>query len=211
MNRIGANPITPNAGFNPAINQANPMLAGAQQRQGDIGDFLGNKQTPDAQMLMKMLQMLIQLLTMLMQQKGGDAGKEAGAAKAGAAKAGGAKAGGGAEKAGGAPKAAAAQGNGKVDGPGGFLWKPASESDGKLVTLLPEKLRGKVAGVEVQSADGRSLAKGRFSGDQKNGGRPHYRFDRGGAAFGNNVKVVATLEDGQKVSWPIANGAARND
>ncbi len=202
MNRIGTAPVNPNTAFNPGV-APHPNVAGAPQPHGDKRKIQNYKQTPHPPMMQQLLRMIMQLIQMLMQQKGGDTGAAKGAGKAGGA----AKARGPAAKGG----AAAAKGGGKVDGPNGFLWKPQSESDGKLVTLLPENLRGKVQGVEIQSADGRVLDRGKFSGDQKNGGRPHFRFGKSGAAYGNNVKVVATLNDGKKVAWNVGNGAARND
>lgn len=61
--------------------------------------------------------------------------------------------------------------------PSGFLWKPVSESNRKLVVLLPERKLGfcRVNGIE-----------GRYTG-QANGNRAHYRFDVPGSAFPENV------------------------
>ena len=98
----------------------------------------------------------------------------------------------------------------KLDGGGGFLWKPTSENDGKLVVLLPSSYAGKVKSVEVQDAQGNTLGTGKFSSNA-NGGRDHFRFGKSGASFGNNVYVVATLSSGEKVRYPISNGGARND
>ncbi|CAN0589603.1 unnamed protein product, partial [Laminaria digitata] len=70
---------------------------------------------------------------------------------------------------------------------------------------------GNVDSVRIEDANGTTLANGRFAGDDKNGGRPHFRFDKPGAAFGDNVRAVATTKDGQEVSFNINRGAARND
>jgi len=158
--------------------------------------FLGDKPTADAATLLPLVLQLLQAL----QQLAPPSASAPPAASAAASPSGGA--GGASGKSGGKTE--------KLDGPGGFLWKPVSDSNGKLVVLLPPKLAGQAKSVEVQDASGKTLAKGRYTGDA-NGGRPHFRFDKPGAAFGNDVRVVATLSNGQKVTYPIKNGAARND
>ena len=193
--------------------QTNPFEAGALNRAGSINDFLKSKGTPEAAQLQQIVKMLLQLVKALLDAKGqeGAGGAPAPAANAPAGRAPGHKVaeahkGGGKHGAkGGEAKA------GQLDGPGGFLWKPSSESDGKLVTLLPKELRGKVDSVEVQDANGKTLARGRFAGDDKNGNRPHFRFDRAGKDFGNNVRLVAKMKDGTSKAWKIPNGGGRHD
>lgn len=85
---------------------------------------------------------------------------------------------------------------------GSFLWKPISESDGNLVVLLPSSMSN-VNRITVTGSGGSATA-GR--GAIGNGGRPHYRFNRSGGSFGNNIKVYA----GGK-SWQITNGSARTE
>lgn len=162
--------------------------------------FLGDKPTADAATL---LPLVLQLLQALQQLTPPSASAPSGASAAAA------PSGGAASGASGKPGKSGGKTE-KLDGPGGFLWKPVSDSNGKLVVLLPPKLAGQAKSVEVQDASGKTLAKGRYTGDA-NGGRPHFRFDKPGAAFGSDVRVVATLADGQKVTYPIKNGAARND
>lgn len=93
-------------------------------------------------------------------------------------------------------------------GSGGFLWKPVSEGDGKLVILLPGSLRGKVSGCSISGSFGSE--NGRFAGDTHNGRRPHYRFSRSGGSYGSNITVSARTSDGTK-TWRIGNGASRSD
>ena len=88
----------------------------------------------------------------------------------------------------------------------GFLWKPISEGDGKLVILLPRSLRGEVSGVTLSGSFGN--VQGRFAGDDKNGLRPHYRFPRRGSEYGNNITVTARTALGN-FTWFIPNGALR--
>lgn len=108
-----------------------------------------------------------------------------------------------------------------LDGGGGFLWKPISESNGKLVVLLPTDLpESSVDRVEIHQgdfsngeefSDSTKVEEGTFSGDSHNGGRAHYRFDHPGASYGTDLWLVSFLNDGSAVSYQIADGAERND
>jgi len=91
----------------------------------------------------------------------------------------------------------------------GFLWKPISHNDGKLVVLIPVQYRGKVGSCVVANPDGETIEKGRFAGDIHNGGRSHFRFEKSGAEFGENIYVVADV--GELLHWHIPNGAARTE
>lgn len=103
-----------------------------------------------------------------------------------------------------------------LDGSGGFLWKPVSESDGKLVVLLPTNIpKETIEKVEIHDElpadESNKVAEGRFAGDTHNGGRAHFRFDRPGEAYGNNLHLVVFKNDGSSVHWDIANPGERND
>lgn len=102
-----------------------------------------------------------------------------------------------------------------VDGGGGFLWKPVSDSDGNLVVLLPTDLKGMIDRVEIHSelppTDETKLDEGKFAGDTHNGGRPHFRFSQPGEDYGENVHVVVFKDDGSTVTWEIADGSQRYD
>ncbi|MFT5125188.1 MAG: hypothetical protein ACI9QL_003635 [Candidatus Omnitrophota bacterium] len=93
-------------------------------------------------------------------------------------------------------------------GSGGFLWKPKSESNGKLVVLLPGSLRGKVSGASISGSFGSE--NGSFAGDTHNGRRPHYRFSKSGGSYGSNIRVTARTSSGTK-SWTVPNGGSRNE
>jgi hypothetical protein len=95
------------------------------------------------------------------------------------------------------------------DGPGSFLWKPISESDGNLVVLLPSHFRQRLEKVELNHGGG--VETGRFAGDTMNDNRVHYRFSRRGSSYGSNIRLVATAKTGEKYVWNIPNGGNRYD
>ena len=91
---------------------------------------------------------------------------------------------------------------------GGFLWKPVSESTGGLVILTPASTRGRTQRVAtISGAFGSESAPMRH--EHHNGGRPHFYFDRPGAAYGTNITVQVPLTDGSVYSVVVPNGAAR--
>lgn len=106
-------------------------------------------------------------------------------------------------------------GSQELDGPEGFLWKPVSESDGNLVVLLPTELRGLIDKVEIHSSlppdTSNLLDTGTFAGDTNNGERPHFRFNDPGSSYGENVELVAFMDDGSQLTWSIPNGSERWD
>lgn len=90
-----------------------------------------------------------------------------------------------------------------------FLWKPVSESDGRLVVLTPNKYNGLIDQVYVVTPDGQRV-QGRFAGNQHNGQRGHFRFPQPGQAFPSGSYVLMTLDNGQTVQWGIGNPGSRN-
>jgi hypothetical protein len=92
----------------------------------------------------------------------------------------------------------------------GFLYKPTSESDGKLVVLLPSRLSGLVAGVQLFDPAGKLLDAGRYSG-VGNGGREHFRFSQSGGSYPDGVKVEVSLKTGEKVSYVINDSGSRTE
>lgn len=92
-------------------------------------------------------------------------------------------------------------------GGSGFVWKPRSESNGRLVVLLPSSFAGKVSGASIQRGSER-VESGVFVGNT-NGNRPTFRFSQWGGAYGNDLTVVATLSGGGRATWSIPNGARR--
>ncbi len=93
---------------------------------------------------------------------------------------------------------------------GGFLWKPISEGDGKLVILLPSSYSGlTTTTLTVYTSDGTAKT-GNYKGTS-NGSRETYRFNNPGADYGTNIYVVIDLSDGSRNSWFIEDGANRTE
>ncbi|MEY4668043.1 MAG: hypothetical protein RL518_742 [Pseudomonadota bacterium] len=95
-------------------------------------------------------------------------------------------------------------------GSGGFLYKPQSDNNGKLVVLMPSKLAGMVAGVKIYDPSGNLLESGRYTGNG-NGGRDHYRFKKTGSAYPDGLRVEATLTTGDKVTYRIGETSQRTE
>lgn len=107
-------------------------------------------------------------------------------------------------------KAQKVQGSGAESPPSNtFLWKPSSDKDGKLVVLLPTNMLGKVQGIRILSADGKSVAAtGKYTG-VGNGMRAHFRFDKPGASFPAGSIVEIQLSNGQSQQIKIDKPAER--
>ncbi|MEW6710557.1 MAG: hypothetical protein AB1403_12100 [Candidatus Riflebacteria bacterium] len=87
-----------------------------------------------------------------------------------------------------------------------FLWKPVSESNGKLVVLFPYQVRLE----SVQSISINDKFKpSRVTQDGANGDRIHARFDKPGKDYGNNAVVKVTLKSGKELTWTVPRGKDR--
>jgi hypothetical protein len=102
-----------------------------------------------------------------------------------------------------------------VDGPGGFLWKPESITDGNLGVLFPSSMAGTIDRVEIHSSlpatEETKIEEGAYSGQEPDSGRPLYRFSQPGEEYGQNVQVVAFNYGGDTATWEIDDGAERHD
>jgi hypothetical protein len=90
----------------------------------------------------------------------------------------------------------------------GFLYKPVSDSDGKLAVLLPSRLSGLIAGVQLFDPAGKLLDSGRYGGNG-NGGRDHYRFSKAGGSYPDGVSVEVSLKTGEKLRYVIGDSSQR--
>jgi len=95
-------------------------------------------------------------------------------------------------------------------GSSGFLFKPVSDSDGKLAVLLPPNLAGLVQSVSLVGANGEVIESGRYAGNG-NGGRDHYRFTKPGGQYSDGLSVMATLTNGQLVKYIINETSQRTE
>jgi DNA-directed RNA polymerase subunit K/omega len=96
------------------------------------------------------------------------------------------------------------------DGPGGFLFKPISESDGKLVVLLPAMLTQKIEQVLLRDKAGNELERGRMAGVH-NEGREHFRFSKAGPAYPSDLTVEVRMHDGSIRHYKISDPSKRWD
>ena len=85
-----------------------------------------------------------------------------------------------------------------------LLWKPASDSDGNLVVLLPAMFNGIIDGGVTVNGE-----KGRFT-SVANGNRSHFRFSKPGSAYGSNAQVKWS-SNGKPYTVTIPNGATRTN
>ncbi len=95
-------------------------------------------------------------------------------------------------------------------GSGGFLYKPTSDTTGKLVVLMPSKLAGMIAGVKIYDPAGNLLESGRYTGNG-NGGRDHFRFKKTGGDYPDGLFVQATLTTGDTVLYRIGETSQRTE
>ncbi|MEZ4754766.1 MAG: hypothetical protein R3A13_10745 [Bdellovibrionota bacterium] len=96
------------------------------------------------------------------------------------------------------------------DGAEGFLWKPESESNGNLVVLLPTEFNDMVSSVVLTHED-KILEEGSFAGNEHNGARGHYRFNKAGGEYPDGLKVEVRFDDGTIVKYDIPDPSERYD
>jgi len=92
----------------------------------------------------------------------------------------------------------------------GFLFKPVSDSDGRLAVLMPPRLAGLVQSVSLVGPNGEVIETGRYAGNG-NGGRDHYRFTRAGGQYADGLIVQATLATGELVRYTIRETSQRTE
>jgi hypothetical protein len=94
--------------------------------------------------------------------------------------------------------------------PAGFLYKPVSDSDGKVAVLLPPGLAGLASSVRLVGPTGEELETGRFTGNG-NGGRDHFRFSKPGSAYPDGASVEVLLKTGEILRYLIAETSDRQE
>lgn len=108
-----------------------------------------------------------------------------------------------------APARAISSASDQSGGSGPFLYKPMSDSDGKLVVLSPSNIADQVESARI-TKDGQVLDEGRWGGIG-NGSRAHFRFSKPGSSYPNNLTVEFVLKDRSLKSFEIANSAERTE
>lgn len=100
--------------------------------------------------------------------------------------------------------------------PGGFLWKPVSSSDQKLVVLLPASFTGHtVTGSSTLFTDSACTnmhpdGDGRYAGVH-NDKREHFRFTVPGGSIKGKVWFSVQLKNGARGIYEIADPAKRTE
>ena len=102
-----------------------------------------------------------------------------------------------------------------TDGVGtGFLWKPVSESNGKLAVIFPRNYTGKIARASLHSGfpvtDANRLEDGIYS-TTGNGNRMTWRFSKSGGGYPAPTYATAHLKDGSSVTYMVSTPASRSD
>ena len=98
----------------------------------------------------------------------------------------------------------------EVDGDEGFVFKPHSDHEGKLVILLPAELANQVASVLLEDENGNVVEHGSSSG-HANGGREHFRFTKPGEDYPQNLTVRITENNQATHTYFIPDPAQRYD
>lgn len=88
-----------------------------------------------------------------------------------------------------------------------FLWKPKSETTGKLVVLTPASWV--VSEVWLVRSENNVIEKTRTPGNRNNGNRQHWRFSKPGSGYPNGTHVRVTTSKGVEWVGPIPNTSAR--
>ncbi len=96
------------------------------------------------------------------------------------------------------------------DGADGFLWKPVSDSDGRLVVLSPRALTGKVVAMTVRTAGGAKIETSTYRGPG-NGDREHHRFKKPGRDYPAGCIAQFLLSDGTARDYAIPSPSQRYD
>jgi hypothetical protein len=90
-----------------------------------------------------------------------------------------------------------------------FVWKPASEKDGKLAVVIPAKFTPDVVSVVLRDpSTNKVIAQGRPSG-VGNGQRAHYRFSKPGSEYPKKVVVEVELKSGAIKRYSISDSSHR--
>lgn len=99
-----------------------------------------------------------------------------------------------------------------ADGAGGFLWKPVSDSDGKVAVILPARFVKKFDEVAIVTPTG-GVEQLRFT-TFANGDRQHWRGSKPGGKYPSGSRVSAKdflADDVNECVWVIKKTSERVD
>jgi hypothetical protein len=100
----------------------------------------------------------------------------------------------------------------KIDGAGGFLFKPVAESDKKLAVLSPDGLGPLVQSIALKDKDGNLIEEGRFTSFGDDGKtRAKYSFKKPGGSYEKDLTVEIRYIDGTVSSYEIPDPSKRYD
>jgi hypothetical protein len=91
-----------------------------------------------------------------------------------------------------------------------FLYKPISDTTGKLVIVTPAAMAGDIVSLKLKGPDGNLLEQGTFGGNG-NGGRDHFRFSKPGERYPDELTVEIRLSDGSLKTYVINDSSERNE
>ncbi len=94
-----------------------------------------------------------------------------------------------------------------VDGPLGFLWKPVSDSNGRLAIHFPSNFPDFEEAIVFRADTGESES-GRRIPERGNGNRQLFRFSLVGGAY---TGVVMAKRGDQVCTWQVSNPSIRQD
>lgn len=96
----------------------------------------------------------------------------------------------------------------------GFLWKPVGENSKNLVVLAQSGLQYDVASVVLKDAEGNIIEEGKhydYEGESHPDALRKYNFSKPGGSYEQNITVEATMTNGAKVTYHIADPSKRYD
>lgn len=98
---------------------------------------------------------------------------------------------------------------GQGQGNNGFLWKATSESNSKLVVLVPSMYQGSTRLVIATISDGSGEIEEGMYGGMYEDGRPAWRFSKPGSGYPARCYCMLYISGGYTRSWRIPNPGSR--
>jgi hypothetical protein len=84
----------------------------------------------------------------------------------------------------------------RIDGRGGYVYRPESRKDGNLVVVMNEEFQDKIKKVVIRDAAGNEIESGSFDGVGHRG-RSRFRFSKRGEEYGEDITVEFRMKGGE--------------